>query len=281
MLAGNGVRGASRCAGTSTNTTNDHVRFHVAAEMRARFLEASRTAMRHKLRGNRNWRGATNTRFEKSRARKEAAEKQARQKAEAAAVNAIDRKNKAESKQGARTDLAEKKEKPGPASNFGNNIPEVKGRPEGTSLAKALRRLRKDKPELHPTNSDRPDHADVFDQDTFGSIRVRKEAEALVAMCASRQDIPAIRASILMESSHESCLRKNGIPASRNKKFRERVLRMFDELAERDFETIQRRANRIRAHIRRREAIEHKVHAEKERARRNLERMEEAEEAWT
>ena len=36
----------------------------------------------------------------------------------------------------------------GKRSDLGNNIPEV-GRPEGTSKAKALRRLRKDAPELH------------------------------------------------------------------------------------------------------------------------------------
>lgn len=66
----------------------------------------------------------------------------------AAAVDAIDRRNQAESKQGARTDLAEKKQTAEPAKHFVDNINEVE-RPTGTSQAAALRRLRKDKPKLH------------------------------------------------------------------------------------------------------------------------------------
>lgn len=41
------------------------------------------------------------------------------------------------------------KSRQGYRSDLGNNIPEVEGRPEGTSAAKALRRLRKDRPDLH------------------------------------------------------------------------------------------------------------------------------------
>jgi len=56
--------------------------------------------------------------------------------------DAVDRKQKAESKQGARTDLAEE------PSNIVDNINEVSKRPDGTSTAQALRRLPKDRPDL-------------------------------------------------------------------------------------------------------------------------------------
>jgi hypothetical protein len=55
-------------------------------------------------------------------------------------INAQDQANKAASQQGQRTDLVD---------NDQTNINEVESRPTGTSTAAALRRLRKDRPDIH------------------------------------------------------------------------------------------------------------------------------------
>jgi hypothetical protein len=197
MLAGNGIRGASKASGVSINPTLAHVRFHVSESMRARFRAASAAAASRKLRGN-----------------------------------------------------------------------------------QYARRSKKAEP-VSSTNSGRLHRDADFDADTYGPTSVKREAEALVAMCGDRGDVPAIRATILVTPAEERCLTKNGVPSARCKSFREKVARTFDMLAESDFERIQARANRIRSHIRKREAIEQRIHAAREKLkRRQVAEADEREEAY-